>query len=215
MRLRRLNSQRFELTLIHSKNEEKLIVTPVLLGADYQRALASYQEEKTAYDAAVATRESSVAASRDTLQARFTQRKTALQAELSEELLGRPDQLTRKIVNRFVVNALGVWNCAQPITAPQTVQGVNYLDEKGNTIENVTAYVVNKKQNTIYRYLAASGAPLGIEPATNNLLWIVDEDGGIAITRLEQLQDGGSKIILETVTPPVTSRATLRKTLSF
>ncbi|PSR11272.1 MAG: hypothetical protein C7N36_17365, partial [Bacteroidetes bacterium] len=210
VRLRRLNSQRFELTLIHSKNEEKLIVTPVLLGADYQRALASYQEEKQAYDAAVAARESSVAASRDTLQARFTQGKAALQAELSEELLGRPEQLTRKVVNRFVVNAFGVWNCAQPVTAPQTVQGVNYTDEKGNTIENVTAYVVNAKQNTIYRYLAASGASLGIEPATNNLLWIVDKDGGIAITRLEQLQDGGSKIILETVTPPVTSRATLR-----
>jgi hypothetical protein len=108
-----------------------------------------------------------------------------------------------------------VWNCAQPIEAPSTVQGIQYRTEEGQVIENRTAYVVNREYNTVFRYLASSTAPIGIAPASDNLLWVVDEKGGISRIELKQLYDDGAELVLETVTPPVRTRADLRKALEF
>lgn len=215
VRLRRLDAQQFELTLQHSANEETLLVAPVLLGADYQRALQQYEQEKAAYDAQVAVRQRQIAEASDKLQATFTERKLALQETLSQELQNRPGPLRREVINRFVVTAFGVWNCARPTVAPATVTGVKYVLESGQAIENTTAYVVNEEQNTIFRYLASSTAPVGITPAADNLLWIVSETGGISIARLDQPFEEGADLVLETVTPPVQNRKELRDALSF
>ncbi len=215
VKLRRLNAQQFELTLQHSANEETLLVAPVLLGADYQRALNKYEQEQAAYDAQVAVRERQISEERDSIQAMFTARKAELQATLSEQLNSRPGPLRRKVINRFVVTTFGIWNCAQPTNAPETVTGVNYVLDNGEAIENTTAYVVNEAQNTIFRYLASSNAPVGITPTADNLLWIVNEQGGISIAHLDQPFGEGADLLLETVSPPVQNRDELREALSF
>lgn len=215
VKLRRLNAQQFELTLQHRANEETLLVAPVLLGEDYQRALNKYEQEQAAYEAQVAVRERQISEERDSIQAMFTARKAELQATLSDQLNSRPGPLRRKVINRFVVTTFGIWNCARPTTAPETVTGVNYVLDNGEAIENTTAYVVNEAQNTIFRYLASSTAPVGIMPAADNLLWIVDEQGGISVAHLDQPFGEGSDLVLETVSPPVQNRADLREALSF
>lgn len=215
VKLRRLNAQRFELTLQHRDNQETLIVAPVLLGANYQKALAKYQQELAAYDAMVTLREEQVGSERERLQIQFSERREALKERLEQEFQSQPGELRRQVVNRFVVSEFGVWNCAQPIDAPSTVQGVQYRTKEGQTIENMTAYVVNREYNTVFRYLASSTAPIGIEPASDNLLWVVDERGEISRIELKQLYDDGAELVLEKVTPPVKSRADLRKALEF
>lgn len=214
VRLRRLNAQRFELTLVHSQNEETIIVTPVLLGANYERAMIAYEAARKGYDAATQAREEYLIAGRESLQAAFNLKKKALQEELSQEIQNLNQPLTRKVVNRFVVNTFGVWNCAQPINAPRTITGVNYVDDAGTPIENVTAYVVNPRQNTVYRYLANNKAPLGV-PDDESLLWIVKDDGNISISTLEEGQTKEGEVQLKTVAPPVKSSKELRKLLSL
>lgn len=215
VRLSRLDAQRFELTLQHSANEETLLVAPVLLGADYQRAQQQYEQEKAAYDAQVVVRQRQISEASDSLQILYAERKLALQESLSQELKSRPGPLRRKVINRFVVTTFGIWNCARPTTAPETVTGINYVLESGKNIEHTTAYVVNEEQNTIFRYLAASTAPVGITPSADNLLWIVNETGGISIARLDQPFTEGTDLVLETVAPPVQNRKELREALSF
>lgn len=215
VKLRRLNAQQFELTLQHSANEETLLVAPVLLGANYQRALNQYEQEQAAYEAQVAVRERQISEERDSIQAMFAARKAELQATLSDQLNSRPGPLRRKVINRFVVTAFGIWNCARPTEAPATVTGVNYVLENGEAVENTTAYVVNEAQNTIFRYLASSTAPVGIAATSDNLLWIVNEEGGISVAHLDQPFGEGVDLVLETVSPPVQNRAELRAALSF
>ena len=215
VKLRRLNTQRFELTLQHRDNEETLIVAPVLLGANYQQAMAKYQDELATYDAMVTLREEEVSSERERLQTEFVARKEALKESLEQEFQSQPGELRRQVVNRFVVSEFGVWNCAQTIDAPSTVHGIQYRTEGGQAIENTTAYVVNREYNTIFRYLASSTAPIGIEPATDNLLWVVNEKGTISRVELKQLHDDGAELVLETVTPPAKTNADLRKALEF
>lgn len=215
VRLSRINAQRFELRLQHRDNEEILIVAPVLMGANYQKAQSAYQAEVAEYEAMVMLREEQISAGREEVQQEFTQRRDALQDSLKQELQAQPGGLRRKVINRFVVSEFGVWNCAQPIAAPATVQGVQYRTVSGQTIENTTAYVVNKEYNTVFRYLVSSTAPVGIEPATNNLLWVVAGDGQISYIQLEQLKQDGAELVLQTVSPPVKTREELRSVLEF
>lgn len=215
VKLRRLNAQQFELTLQHSANEERLLVAPVLLGADYRKAQRQYEQEVAAYEAQVAVREQQISEEQDSLQALYAERKANLQNELSEELNSRPGPLRRKVINRFVVTNFGIWNCARPTSAPETITGINYVLDNGETVENTTAYVVNEAENTIYKYLASSTAPVGVAPAADNLIWIVNPRGGISVARLNQIVGEGTDLVLETVTPPVQNSEELRAALSF
>ncbi|MEZ4986863.1 MAG: hypothetical protein R2795_17800 [Saprospiraceae bacterium] len=215
VKLRRRNNQQFELTLIHPSNQVTLWVEPVLTGANYQRAVAAYAIAQAAYQAAVDTRENLIAEKRNALQQQFAARKQALQQQLEQEMENRPGSLYRNVINRFIVNDFGVWSCAQPVAAPQTVTGVRYLDNEGNELPNMTAYVVNPSRNTVYRYLASSTAPVGIEPGVDNLVWVVTPQGDIAITRLNQLADGQAQVVLSKVIPAVQTKEELRKLLTF
>lgn len=214
VRLRRLNAQRFEMTLVHPQNEETIVVQPVLIGPAYERAMIAYEAAKKGYDAATQAREEYMIAGRESLQESFNQKKRELQAELSQEIQNLNQPLTRKVINRFVVNSFGVWNCAQPINAPRTITGISYIDEVGAPIENVTAYVVNPKENTVYRYLANSEAPLGV-PDDESLLWIVNDDGNISVSELEEEKAEEGELQLTPVAPPVKSTKELRKLLSL
>ena len=149
------------------------------------------------------------------MQALYAERKANLQNELSEELNSRPGPLRRKVINRFVVTNFGIWNCARPTSAPETITGINYVLDNGETVENTTAYVVNEAENTIYKYLASSTAPVGVAPAADNLIWIVNPRGGISVARLNQIVGEGTDLVLETVTPPVQNSEELRAALSF
>ncbi|MEL6972336.1 MAG: hypothetical protein AAFO02_19375 [Bacteroidota bacterium] len=215
VKLRRINPRQYELTLQHSQNEETLLVAPVLFGEDYQGALRQFEQAQAAYTAKVEVRERQISEARDSLQAMFAERKAALQESLSEELSSRPGPLRRKVINRFVVTNFGIWNCARPTSAPQTMTGVNYVLENGEAIENTTTYVVNETQNTIFRYLASSSAPLGIVADTDNLLWVVNGAGGISVARLDQPFLDGGDLVFKTVTPPVQNQSELRAALSF
>ncbi|RMF01998.1 MAG: hypothetical protein D6772_04055, partial [Bacteroidetes bacterium] len=173
---------------------------------------ADYQAAVRAYEAAVAERESRLAAGRDSLQAAFQARKEALKASFRDQLRQSVNKYKRRVVNRFVINDFGVWNCARPIEQKATASEIRYRAADGAPIRGSIAYVVSTEYNTLFRYYADEGASLGIMPGQPNLVWVV-RDGALLLTHITQLGDG-SELVLETVHTP-RSEAELRKLLNL
>lgn len=193
VRLRRLDGGRYELTLIHPQNQERLIVRPALLGADYEQARARYEAERAAYARALAERQERLSGQLAALDERYNAERAELQRQFSlylnqQDATTRRSLLARRVQHQFSIDRLGVYNCARPVQAELLNLQARYVDEAGVEIENRTAYVVNKGQNTVYRYLAADGAELSLNPQTDNLLWIVDANGRVAVADPAQLR---------------------------
>lgn len=218
VRLRSLSEGRYEVTFIHPQNEETLLARPVLLGEDYEEAMAAYEAEQLAYEQAVEAREENLQAEAELILADYLEQRTQLQEEMKATTDSRPEWLKRKIINRFVVNEFGYWNCARPASTNPQSRKVIYRDEAGNAVENMTAYVINEEQNTLYRYLAADGAQLALLSGKENLLWIVDDHGRIALARLRSFakdKDSQAVIQLERLEEPIRSEEQLRQLLQI
>ncbi|MCB0635436.1 MAG: hypothetical protein KDC54_02400, partial [Lewinella sp.] len=219
VRLRALTGQRYELTLMHALNEETLIVRPVLLGDDYNRALAAYESEKAAYDSAIAEREALLAYQRENLRDEYQANRARLMAAL-QQLPEDGPQPRRKLVHRFVINAFGYWSCAIPHTLDTPMVPVNYTDEAGHTFEDQIAYMVPKGQNTLLRFVATPGAKLALTLNDPYLLWVVDEDARIAYTHSQEIQpstatESYQDLVLVRGPNPMDTEADVRELLSF
>ena len=196
VRIRPANNRDYELTLIHPQNQVTLIVSPVLMGSDYEAALQRYEGEYQAYEAA-----------RTEWEARLKEQKQALLGEAEKEKAEalkaydrKLDELRasglefgnatrylvkRKVVNRFKATGFGFWNCDRLIPpAEQRVQAA-FRDQHGNFYRNHTAYLVDRSENTVYRLYATDKTPLHFDANSENLLWIVTDDHKIAVARPE------------------------------
>lgn len=196
VRIRPANNRDYELTLIHPQNQVTLIVSPVLMGSDYEAALQRYEGEYQAYEAA-----------RAEWEARLKEQKQALLGEAEREKAEalkaydhKLDELRasglefgnatrylvkRKVVNRFKATGFGFWNCDRLIPpAEQRVQAA-FRDQHGNFYRNHTAYLVDRSENTVYRLYATDKTPLHFDANSENLLWIVTDDHKIAVARPE------------------------------
>jgi len=216
VRLEKLDQHRYVLTLVHSKNEESLIVEPVLLGEDYQKAMNVYQFNLQAYNQAVAQRETQITTSRDSLQGVFNDKKLSLQYEFENQLQNNGQPLKRKLINRFVVNEFGIWTCGRAVTAQKSVENVSFVDQSGQAFEEITAYVVNQEQNTLYRYMASDAMSIHLEKDTKHLLWVTDKEGNFSLSKIEQVSDDGSEVaLMPVVDNPIQSEKELREVLKF
>ncbi len=214
VRLRQLQEDRYEIMFIHPDNQETLIARPVLLGEDYAQAMEAYDYEKTVYDAAVQAREEQLSERVEFLQQTYADRRAALQEQIQAEIDQNPEWLRRKIISRFVVNEFGYWNCAQPTPIPSQEMTVSYRDGEGNALENRTAFVINKEYNTLYRFHAVDDGQLTLIPGSENLVWVVDETGHIALAKLSA-EEETSTIVLERIDETIDSEQTLRNLLQL
>ncbi len=215
VRLKKLNNQRYELTLIHSQNEERLIVEPVLFGADYERATNNYQLELQAYNEAVTEREQQISVSKEGLQQLFNDKKIALQLDFKSNLQNHPEQLKRQLIHRFIINEFGIWACGQAVDTQSSLSEVTFVDQDGQPFEAITAYIVNDNQNTLYRYMAEEEMSVNLQSGTPNLLWIVDNEGRISLSRIEELDAQSTTFKLLPVGNDIKTEEELRAVLQF
>ncbi|MCB0555141.1 MAG: hypothetical protein KDD02_16450 [Phaeodactylibacter sp.] len=231
VKIRPVNSRDYELTLIHPQNQVTLVVSPVLTGADYERALARYQSELEAYQTALASREAKLKEQKEALQVEVEQRKKEAYAAYDKELSGlKTDGLEfgkatqylarRKVINRFKATAFGIWNCARPILPPEEQIEASFKDQYGNSYRNQPVYLADKSQNTIYRFLATEDMPLHFDKNSDNLLWIVTPDHKIAILSPESLREASRKkgdytLQLNLVDKTIRSEKEIRAILHF
>lgn len=198
-RIRPVNQRDYELTLVHPQNELTLIVTPVFFGADYDQALDLYSQELQAYQATVDSREAKLKAVRDSIvQDAEAKEQAALDAYDSriEQLKaggtyvddGNRYLVRRRVVSRFAVDELGVWNCAQPEQLPKQALSYDFKDQNGNAYHNHTAYLVDYGSNTLQRFYTGGDSMPALQADRKQLLWLVTADQRIAVLPPEELQ---------------------------
>ena len=196
MRLKKINSNDFELTLINETKTLKVIVNPVLGGEEYEKQLAAFEEKMNLFTQQMEERATKMKAQKDALNLRFDKQKNSaknaskLQVEKLQKGQANPDKMIkRKVVNRFKATSFGIWNCDRPIRPDATKLKARFIDAKSKKQFNAKlAYITNKKHNTIARFYADKGAEVAFNSDTDNLLWIVTEDEKIAIFKPEEFK---------------------------
>lgn len=192
MSIKPLNNRDYELVLIHPNNQVKLIVNPVLLGADYQKALQRYQEALNRYETALAERESALSAQYSAIDEEAKAQETALLENYQQAMEGyaaTAAAFNRRIVNRFEASALGIWLCAYPKPLSQmSDRQVTFRDQFGNVYNNQFAYLASSDENTLKKYYTGDVEGLDIDQDAEQLLWLVTPDGKIALANTPALQ---------------------------
>ncbi len=203
MDLKPIDGKDYELTLINGAKREKVIVTPALTGDDYTKAMSVYQTELVTYRKALEDRELQLKEQRNSIVEKFTLQKDTAQKQYTSNIeawknANQDDpsvnqMVRRKIINRFVANEFGIWNCDRPLDPKDIeIEGDFVLDENSE-VTNETAYLVNKNRNTIVRIYAKDGAKVNFDQKSDNLMWMVTKDNQIAVFRPKEFKEINEK----------------------
>lgn len=174
-----------------------VIANPVLVGSDYDAALAQYERDVQAYETAQrAAREAREAARRNRLAELEEKRRIAAlnYQEALDELRqqGKIDEATnemvrRRVINRFSADRMGYWNCDRPLPPIYAAARVSFQDQAGNRFDNKTVFLVDKTRNTVDEFVASEkGTMLRFDRRTDKICWIVTDDNRLAVFKPEQ-----------------------------
>jgi hypothetical protein len=191
--IKKLNERDYELTLEKPGQSTKVTVNPVLAGANYDKALASFNAEFAIFQQQMADREARLAARKAALTKEMEAKRKAARLDFDDriaelrkqgyEYAANEEIIKKKVVNRFSASEFGIWNCDRPLPPFIMQMAVNFRDADGKAFANRTAYLVDKNRNTVYQFLAEDGATLRFNQTSENLLWLVTEDNKLAVFR--------------------------------
>jgi len=180
LKVKKISANKYELTLIKADETINWVVNPVLDGAAYQAAMAGYNAQKANYDRAVAARAEGIAAEKASIMESYAAQRAAQSTDTANA--GSTDT-KRKVINKFVANSLGIWNCDRPLAPKRVNVKAGFQDEKGQALKGMTGYLVDRKLNTKFEFLATDATELSFDANSDNILWIVTEDNQIAILK--------------------------------
>lgn len=220
--IEKINNQEYEIVLTKPDYTLRILAAPTLIGEDYQKALDRYQADQQAYDNILAERENQLTLQRDAINAWAAEERDAVIAAYEKTVketafvnTSPSSVFRRKVINRFTVNSLGLWNCDRPVRPDKKEVMFPLKDQKGNVYQNMTAFVVDKTHNTIYRYYAGEDQPLPLEESSENLLWVVTEDQKVALLRAVKPGEETSEMVLTLVDEVLANEADVRRVLAF
>jgi len=205
-------------------------IPPPAQGTDYDNALAIFNSKMSEYEALKAERDAKLAAEKAALEARMAAERLAANAKFDEALAtlqaagnthGSSDLIMRKkIVNRFRATSFGVWNCDRPLPPDIQLLSAKFKTDKGQKLDNMTAYIVDKSLNTVNRFLATDEAYMSFNRNSQHILWVVTEDNKIAVFRNEdfkQIPEGEKDFtfVLKETGKAIENEADVREVLSL
>ena len=198
VKLNKVSDTEFEITFIDGATQQVVLVNPVLTGKDYENALAIFNGKMSEYQRLQAEREAKLAAEKAALEERLAAERLAANAKFDDALAalqsagnthGVSDLIMRKkIVNRFRATSFGVWNCDRPLPPDIQLLSAKFKTDKGQNLDNMTAYIVDKSLNTVNRFLATDEAYMSFNRNSQHLLWVVTPDNKIAVFRDEDFK---------------------------
>jgi len=97
--------------------------------------------------------------------------------------------VTRKVMNNFEIRDFGVWNIDRPLPPYEQILVGNFCDENEKTYTGNPVYIVNKTNNTVGRFYATKRNQIRINKNKENLMWLVTDDGKLAIFSPEQFNN--------------------------
>jgi hypothetical protein len=230
------NGLSYKITLINAIEGGKnldLIVNPVLTGQDYQNALAEFDAQMKAFGEAQEERAAALNARKAELALQMQERLAELEAKKQSyenklanyrqkgyQRLLTEEMTNQKIINKFQVTSLGIWNCDRPIPQGLVTIQAKFQDEAGQPVEYKNAYLVNKKRNTVAHFLTTGNqsGKMNFFNDTENLMWIVNKDGQLSIVRPEDFKaiEGNTHTFSFTkVNEPVETEEDIRRILKF
>ena len=215
VRLIKLSSDRYELTLINPQRQEQLIIRPIWQNEDrYISEQNRYLEQLSAYEAA----ENEWLANRDSeMAALVSQRDAALAAAdqaIEDYIAGLPEEQAQRLRERTVrfqmeLNELGTFAIARSFVPNFPKREVQVEDESGEPIRGQLLFLHDGLHNTLYRYYAEPSLELPIND--ESVLWTVDESGQL---RMAKGQSGQDKLATQNLGPLPQNVATMRQLLS-
>ena len=198
VKLKKISNTEFEITFIDGAKQQVVLVNPVLTGRDYENALALFNSKLSEYERLQAERDAKLAAEKAALEERLAAERLAANAKFDDALAalqsagnthGVSDLIMRKkIVNRFRATSFGVWNCDRPLPPDIQLLSAKFKTDKGQNLDNMTAYIVDKSLNTVNRFLATDEAYMSFNRNSQHLLWVVTQDNKIAVFRDEDFK---------------------------
>ena len=232
------NSLEYKATFINGiegGSNLELTLKPILTGQDYQDALNEFETQMAAFQQANELREEQLKAQKEALAQRIEEELARLEAEKRsyEEKLAQYRQqgykrlLTeeiadQKIVNKFRVTSLGIWNCDRPIPLGLAVINGRFQEENNEPLEYLNAYLVNKKRNTVAHFITTGNqaSKMYFFNDTENIMWVVDKEGQLKIVYPEDFKniDDDTRDFtfnFTSVDQDINSEEDLRKILKF
>jgi len=223
-RLKPLNNQEYELTFFSGAKELKLIVSPVLVGNDYEQALRSYDIAVKAYEQKMAEWVRLLQEKRVAIQQKIDAEKAAAQQAFearNAELFASSEEgmIKSKVINRFQVASFGVWSCDRAVSPAPKGVSAQFTDQNGQALEGMVGYVADKNHNTLRRFLVTDGVKINFDADADNLLWLVTEDDKMALMKPDQFRQVGNNaehtFSLTVVDKKIANEAEVRELLKF
>ncbi len=216
--------QDYELTLKSGSNELKLLANPVLIGSDYDEAMARYEAEMANYQKQMAEREEKLRGQKETLAAYIVEQQNAAQRNFTEQITTLANNQSgdlanwqqRKVINRFTANRLGVWNCALPYQPELTTVEAKFTLDGDRSFEPMTAYLVDQTHHTVQRLLVNRTAELRFDANAENAILAVDTEGKIYVATQKQftgIEGDQAKINLQPFTEQGEVKEQIKKLL--
>ena len=197
-KLRKVGSQNYTLTLIEGSRQVVVKVKPVLMGNDYDNAIASFEAELAQYNAQMQERDAQLADKKAALaEATRVAQETANQAYEDKVAALRhagqghratDEMMKHKILNRFAVSSFGVWNCDRPLPPYIYALNAEVQDQFNKKYKGNIAYFVDKKRNTVNRFHVDNKTIVSFDKTADNLMWVVTGDNKLAVYRPEDFK---------------------------
>lgn len=224
------NDRDYEFTLINGTSATKVIVTPVLTGQDYEKAMATFNQKFAKYSNEIKEREAVLADKKAAIKNRFAEEQKIAESAFQSELAamqnaGNTNQaidhiIKRKVVNKFKATEMGIWNCDRPIPPFEQKIQASFVDKNGNKFDGRMAYLVDKSRNTVVRFYTTDKTPMNYNKNSENLLWLLTEDNKIAVYRPDDFKrinkpKGSHEFELTVIDRAIKNEADVREVLHF
>jgi len=230
MKLRKLNNRDYELTLIGTANQMKVKVNPVLTGADYQKAMAVFNQSFAKYESAVADREKQLQSARETLlreiderkrlaKMNFDKRVATLRAEGKDNKVSE-EMIKHRIVNNFTATRLGIWNCDRPLPPWLVRLNADFKNDQQEEFNANVAFLADQTQNTVAKFYAKKGTEVQYSRNSKKLMWVVTKENKLAVYRSEKFDDIDNKqrshtFVMDVVDRTIETEEDIREILQF
>jgi len=197
----------------------------VLIGQDYNRALKEYEQNHAEWEQAMAAREEQLKAQKEEVEQSLVAEKAAAKKAFEAKLAASGENVQealmskKRVASRFQATSLGIWNSSHGIEQADAELHGQLEDQTGEEYHQQPVYLVNKYQNTIYRFYAAEDALIRFKEGSDNLLWIVNDQNQLAVLKPADFKKAAEKdrrkIVLERLYTPIRGEADVREILSF
>jgi len=225
------------LTLKQKNRTEKLVVYPVLTGADYEQAAKKYEEKFEKYKGLLAKREANeqkLKAELEAKQAEFIAKQKKLEEEYLKERNRIKQQMTTSIntqmqaggvnnslLNRvFNISNFGIFNSDRPIPIPPMEKTINpmFVENGGKTISPHILYVIETNRNVVFSYNELTMNNIVLNQRLNYSMCIIAGNKTYVVNQneiQEVLKAGGNKFNATSLSREINDIYELKKAIGL